>query len=485
MEVVLLEKQLSPSNATLDSMINGQQIRGTAILHAFQPHNPRMSKRFTLPPMSTWFRTFFPPAFALLLLAGCGRSPEALTRTGIEALNRGKHNKAVSRLERARKKWPDDAPASDTARMYSALALARGRLNPADPGVESALRLAIDAAPEAHDPAYNLGVWLLAHGDAEAGRDLLERAAELGVDKPDAPLALARHALDNDDPTAAALWSATARSRAETAPILVTWAAARASTASVNDRRAALEAAVALDPHHAPAHLRLAALLDRHRLAPEQAVSHYEAYAGLKPESPENARVRQRVQVLKARSSSGRFTREDPARREVQDKLDEAKAAANRGEAAQALRACLEANRAADRAGREDLKERALRAAATLVPDSPRGPYGLGRILLAQGRKSEALPHLLKAQRLAPSWPPALAPAVELAVELGQRETARNVLRAAEAPAGGNPGFLLEVARLYTDALKEPGEARRLRRLWLNRFPDHPRRAEVETLLDE
>jgi tetratricopeptide (TPR) repeat protein len=184
-----------------------------------------------------------------------------------------------------------------------------------------------------------------------------------------------------------------------------------------------------------------------------------------------------------ARLESGRFAQPDPIRVEVESLLAAAKTASRTGDESLALRNCLNANLKAGRADRSDLKERALRAATTLAPDHPRGHFGLGRFLEEQGRHSDALASLQKAQELQPAWPPALQATVELALRLEQPQVARKALDRTEQDPNTSPTLMLQVGELYEQVLNDRTAARRVYESWTRRFPQDARLPEVEARL--
>jgi|GEM_PF-1702916 len=421
--------------------------------------------------------------FCLLLalgVGGCGADPDARARKGIQALNEGNYSKAVRHLERA-----VDLPEDQTAPgpVWNALGLARYRAKNV-PAAEEALRRAVEASPDAYLPRYNLGDLLTQEGRYEEARPILEQAASLDPDRTEALQTLAFIALHNQEFGRAVDLLERARARRETAPVLTMLAAARRHSLPVADIRDLLQRAVTLDPSYAPARHNLASLLDQNRLDPLQAISHYEAFLRLRPDTVKAPQIRQRIQVMAAREDSGAVARPDPARREVESLLKQASEAAGNGSPEQALHYCLRANAVAGRAQRTDLKERALRAAAALAPESARSHYGLGTFLLSQDRPADALDALETAHRLAPAWPGALRSTVAAARRAGNTDAARDALQRAAEAAGDNANLLLLIGRIYENDLQDPRRARRIYRTWLERFPDDPRAADISARID-
>jgi len=418
----------------------------------------------------------------LLGLSGCGRSPVKQAASGIEALNQGQPEKAVRRLEKALQEVPENLDRDTLSRIHEALGLAYARSGELENASES-FKQAATLTPKRFSPLYNMGMLELERGETAQATGWLEQAVSASGQETEAHETLANLALEQDQLETAIDWLQRARTRQESSRILTAMAVARQHQLPVSELRTLLQTAVSKDPSYAPAQLNLAALLDNHRLDPEQAISHYEAYLRLEPDSVETARIRQRIQIMATRSETGEFAQPDPVRQEVEELLRQAKQAAQNNQPSQVLRLCLQANATAARHQRTDLRERALRAAATLAPESPRGHYGLGRFLLSQNRKQEALTSLRRAHLQAPAWLPSLEALVPVAVDLRQRSMASEALALTEQEAADNPDVILRVAELYAEPLGETGEARKVRRRWLEANADHPRAEEIRALL--
>jgi tetratricopeptide (TPR) repeat protein len=251
---------------------------------------------------------------------------------------------------------------------------------------------------------------------------------------------------------------------------------------NLQERRDLLQQAVSMNPQFAPAQLNLAALLDQHRLDPEQAQAHYEAFIRLDPDSPLVPQAVQRAQVMEARVLSGTLNLPDPVLVEVEDIL---KRASEEEEELLALRLCLQAHAVAARASRVDLRERALRAATTLAPTSARAQVGLARFLREQGRGEESLAAFLSAHELAPQWPPAFSGAVILSMDEANTDQARELLSESEQAVQDQPDALLIVADLYASPLGAGRKARELYRFIRSEFPGSAAAETAEARLAE
>lgn len=437
---------------------------------------------FTIAPVTDGFysravKTFFLSLTVAFFFSGCGRSPESLNRRGVSALNRGESSKAARLLEKSARK----STGAETSDIWAHAGLAAARAGRGG-DAEEFLKRALEQDSSNAAANYNLGDLLIQQNRLEEAVPFLENAARSG--ETVALESLAGISLRKGDLDEAFDYLQQARARDENARVLTSLAVAGKTHFSVEESRELLQHAVTLDPRYAPAHLNLAALLDQNRLDPEQAAAHYEAFLRERPEDDKVPLIRQRLQIMRQRQESGEYSRPDPLRREVENLLDQASRAADAGDKNAALQYCLRAHATASRAERSDLRERALRASATLAPDSARANFGLGQFLLGQNRKTEALVSLEKARELAPGWPMSLRPAILLASELSQKTAAAKMLQAAEQAGAENPDLLLEVGDLYAEALNNERESRRVYQGILDNFSDYSGRATVQARLN-
>lgn len=413
--------------------------------------------------------------FCCLWMSGCRRDAETLSRKGVEALNRGERAEAARWLLAAAEKTRDPALLGERWALAGLAAARAGRGGDA----EAFLSRALTEDPGRFDAHYNLGDLLIQQNRLDEAKGYFSQAALLAPARTEALEALAGIALREGDLAGAMDYLQQARTREENVRVLTSLAVAGKQQFSVEQTRGLLQQAVTMDPEYAPAQLNLAALLDQNRLDPAQAQAHYEAFLRLLPEDDKVPLVRQRMQIMEARMASGQVSRPDPVRQEVQGLLDRASQAAASGDAVLVMQLCLQANAVAGRAQRPDLRERALRAATTLAPDSARAHLGLGQFMLSQGRKTEALISYEKAHALAPGWPMLLQPAVSLAVELRQKNMAQTMLQSSEAAGAANPALLLEIGGLYAGTLNLDKEAKRIYRSLVDGFPGTPEGAEA------
>jgi tetratricopeptide (TPR) repeat protein len=424
-----------------------------------------------------FFKPFI-PVFCLLLLvlSACGRSPESLARKGIEALNEGRADKAARWLSKAAKKSPQEP---ETADLWSYAGLAAYRDGQVEEA-EAAFGRAVELDPRHFEALYNYGDLLLRENREEEARPLFQNAAAADTTRSEPLEALAGIALRNEEFDSAIDLLSRARSRDENARVLTSLAVAGSNRLPLSDTLELLLRAVTLDPSYAPAQLNLASILDQNRLDPEQAITHYEAYVRLETDDVKTAQVRQRIQKMNDRQVSGDFARPDPVRVEVEELLAQATAASRRGEDAAVLQFCLRANAAASRAQRSDLRERALRAATTLAPESARAQLGLAAFLKDQGRVREAFSYFRLAHTLAPAWPLALDSAVTAAAEAGDLNLVRSLLETSHETGSDSAPLLLQVGDLYAEVLNDPRQARKVYQVILDRFPDAPEVSAVQ-----
>ncbi len=423
-------------------------------------------------------KTFILSLSLIFLLSACGRNPESLNRKGVEALNAGEYSKAARLLEKAAEKT-EGANASE---IWGHAGLAAAHVKDRKGDAESFLLKALELDQGNLTANYNLGDLLIQQNRFDEAAIYLEQAAALG--SAEALEALAGIALRQGNMDNAYSYLQQARARDENVRVLTTLAVAGKGQLSIDESRMLLQKAVTMDPNYAPAQLNLAALLDQHRLDPAQAASHYEAFLRILPEDEKVPLVHERLQIMLQRQADGDFSRPDPVRREVEALLDQASTAAAQDDKRSALQYCLRANAVAARAQRTDLRERSLRAAATLAPDSARAHFGLGQFLLSQNRQTEAMVSMEKAREIAPGLAMTLRPGILLATDLGRKEAATAMLQAAEQAGAANPDLLLEIGDLYAEALNNDRESKRVYNVILNGFPDYNQRAEVQARLN-
>ncbi|MDF3128772.1 tetratricopeptide repeat protein [Kiritimatiellaeota bacterium B1221] len=412
------------------------------------------------------------------LISGCGRNPETLNRKGVEALNAGEYSKAARLLEKAAEKTEGVA----ASEIWGHAGLAAAHVKDRKGDAENFLLKALELDPVNLTVNYNLGDLLIQQNRFDEASGYLEKAAALG--SAEALEALAGIALRQGEMESAYSYLQQARALDENVRVLTTLAVAGKGQLSVEESRKLLQKAVTMDPNYAPARLNLAALLDQHRLDPAQAASHYEAFLRIHPDDVKVPLVRDRLQLMIQRQESGDFSRPDPVRREVENLLDQASQAAAQGNKMGALQNCLRANAVATRAQRTDLRERALRAASTLAPDSARAHFGLGQFLLSENRKTEAMVSMEKAREIAPGLQMTLRPSILLAAELGRKEAATTMLQAAEQAGAANADLLLDVGDLYAEALNNERESKRVYKVILDGFPGYDKRTDVQARWD-
>lgn len=416
--------------------------------------------------ISPLFRILSLPVFVgLLLMTACSRSPETRIRDGVEAWEQGNPERAYRKFRAAAERLPEEAGSGALWNAVGVSAAAIGKEEEA----EQAFLKAVDLNPGLDAAFLNAGLLYRVQGRSEEARTVFRRAVEADPAHTEALELQAVEALRRGETERAREYIRQAVSREETARTLSSMGVLSRDILPLQERRELLQRAVTRNPQYAPAQLNLAALLDQHRLDPEQAVAHYEAFARLEPDSPLVPQVVQRTQVMEARIASGNISIPDPVREEVEELLRQASAAPD---PRSALGFCLRAHAAASRASRSDLRERALRAATALAPDSARARVGLGRFLQEQGREREAYREFESALEISSQWPPALTGAVQSLVSLGEVQEAESLLEKLVDGAVESPEVLLTAGDLYRDSLGNTRKAQSLYRELIADFPD-------------
>ena len=426
--------------------------------------------------MKTTSLLFF--GIILLLTGACSRNVETLATEGMDELEEGNPAGALKRFQKAIDQLEGHP---DAALIWNAIGVAEAKTG-REGQAETSFLTATDLDPTLVSAHINLGLLYQGQGRADEAFSSLSRAVQANKIQTDALEIQAVDAVRLGAQEKALEFIQLAVRRGETPRTLSSLAVLSSEELSVEERRELLQRAVSLDPLYPPAQLNLAAILDQHRLDPEQAQVHYENFVRLAPESPLVPQAVQRAQVMEARVLSGNIRTPDPTREEVEALLNQA---ADAADPAIALRYCLQAHALASRASRLDLRERALRAAATLAPESARAKVGLGRFLREQGRNTDALSLFLQAHQLAPQWPPAFSGAVILAAELGNTDQAEELLIQTLGVVQDQADSLLIVADLYAGPLQDERKAREIYRSLVGNFPDTDAATTAESRLNE
>lgn len=400
----------------------------------------------------------------LLGASACSRDPGRRVTDGLAELDNGDPAAALKKFQSAADRLTGHP---DAALVWNAVGVAAAGTE-REEEAEAAFLQALELDPELYSAHLNLGLLYRGQGKMEAAFSAFSQASQSDNSRTEALEMQAVHAVRLGDQEGALTYLRRAAGRREHSRTLSSLAVLSADELSLQERRNLLQQAVSMNPQFAPAQLNLAALLDQHRLDPEQAQAHYEAFVRLDPDSPLVPQAVQRAQVMEARTFSGTLNLPDPVRVEVEEIL---KRASEEEEEVLALRRCLQAHAVAARASRVDLRERALRAATTLAPTSARAWVGLARFLREQGRGEESLAAFLSAHELAPQWPPAFSGAVILSMDEGKKEQARELLSETEQAVQDQPEVLLIVADLYASPLESGRKARDLYRFIRSEFP--------------
>lgn len=239
---------------------------------------------------------------------------------------------------------------------------------------------------------------------------------------------------------------------------------------SRTESRNLLQEALDLDPAYGPAALNLAILLDRSGEEIHRALHYYERYLAVTPSSEVEPAVQDRVSALRHRRDHPEGM-EDPVVLHVREFILRSREAVGGGNRVMALNFATRAAQVAQREGRTDLEEYALRQGVEAAPELGRPHAALGQFYVEHGRYEDALRALREAARLAPDVfqvQSGLARAASLA---GQAPLAAEALARAEGLA--STGAELDaVAALYRDGLRDRRSARRVEQSRAERFPE-------------
>jgi len=396
-------------------------------------------------------------------LSGCGRSPDRLARRGLALLNAGKPAEAAEQLERALVNREED---SETAALWGALGLARGRAGRLALA-EDAFRTASELADEDFWIHINYGGLLIQQGRFADALEPLAVAVRADLYRTEALEFMANAALMLEDRDLALRMLEEAAIRANEPRVMTSL-----STLAANDSgsRLYLQEALDLDPAYGPAALNLAVLLDRSGAEIHRALHYYERYLAVTPAEQIHPGVRDRVDVLKRRRDNPGGV-EDATVVQIRDFLARSREAVREGDRMTALNYATRAAQLAQRSGRTDLEEQALRQGVSAAPDQGRAHAALGQFYLARGRNDDAVRSFREAARLAPDALPAQMGLARAALAARQNTLAREALERAESLAASRSA-LDEIAGMYRDDLRDRNSARRVERLRAERFPE-------------
>jgi Tfp pilus assembly protein PilF len=397
------------------------------------------------------------------LLMSCGRSPGRLARRGLAALDAGRPDEAARLLGRALEGRSDDP---DAAPLWGALGMAEARVGRTD-AAEQAFRTASRLNDEDFWVHVNYGSFLLNRGRFSDALDTLSIAVRADPYRTEALELMADAAIRLEEEDLALRMLEEAALRANEPRVLTSLAVLAPNDA---ESRRMLEEALDLDPAYGPAALNLAILIDRGGNEMLRALHYYERYLSVTPRNEVHPDVRDRVDVLTARRDRPGAA-DDTAVVQVREMLDRSRSAARDGNAVLALNFATRAAQLAQRHGRPDLEERALRQGVEAAPGQARAHAALGQFYLSAGRNDEALTSFREAVRLAPEAFPAQTGLARAAAAARQQALAREALERAEALA--STGAELDtVAAVHRDELRDRRAARRVERLRAERFPE-------------
>ncbi|MCC5844449.1 MAG: tetratricopeptide repeat protein [Verrucomicrobia bacterium] len=408
------------------------------------------------------YSTFFLIAL-LAILTGCGRSPDRLARRGLALLDAGKPAEAAELLERALVNREED---SETAALWGALGLARGRAGRLALA-EDAFRTASGLADEDFWIHINYGGLLIQQGRFADALEPLAVAVRADLYRTEALELMADAALRLEDKDLALRMLEEASIRANDPRVMTSLATLAAND---SESRLKLQEALDLDPAYGPAALNLAVLIDRSGSEIHRALHYYERYMSITPREEIDPAVRDRVDVLKRRRDNPDGV-EDATVVQIREFLSRSREAVREGNRMTALNYATRAAQLAQRGGRTDLEEQALRQGVSAAPDQGRAHAALGQFYLTQERNEDAVRSFREAARLAPDALPAQMGLARAALAARQNTLAREALERAEGLATSG-AVLDEIAGIYRDDLRDRRSVRRVERLRAERFPE-------------
>jgi tetratricopeptide (TPR) repeat protein len=427
----------------------------------------------------------------LTLLAGCsGPEGQWEQEAGIREIKRGNFVRARSLLEKSIAQRPGSA---ENAEAFNQLGVACWNLGLQDEAVK-AFEESIRIGPSASEPLYNLGVMLAGTDPVRAVGLLRDAAAADPADPRPMEYLGSMYAARRQWEEARRAYS-TALERAPEAPrALTALALVELEDGGADKAVDALMQALARNSRYAPAVFDLALIYDTRLKDPLHAEPYFKRFLDLQTGTVD--------QVAYAKSALARIAAaEEPApanavattqavarapepeapapvsaeQAEFEKILRQAVETAQMGRAQQALEHFQKAAEAAVKAGRPDLREKALRTAKELCFDQPAAHYEMGRYLMERGRAAEALDAFQKASTLDPDFARGHLAAAEAAIAMDQMDTALIELRWAQKSAPDQPDMLWALANFYEERMNKPADAAKAYADFAAKFGRDPR----------
>ena len=456
----------------------------------------------------------------VFVVAGCGRRPgQGDYEKAIRELQAGQYVRAKALLEISINKQPGleiNAPA------YNYLGIACVKLGLVEEAIgafEDSRRL----NPAYMPPVYNLGMLYYRSGDIKRATVLLEDAGNLEPNDP-APLeALGNIYWEVGVWEKAAVYFQEALNRTpESASVLNGLALVKLRTNGPAEAIAGLMQALERKSDYAPAIYNLAMIYLDYQDDPAQAKAFFEQFlqyvnkgpqaefarlalvgvarpvagptpAGNKPEVLDSKKL-PGSEVKKTADSKKNAPISSVVAPRIEGKKDEAtiedilvqaRLAAEKGQAQNSLALFLQAAEDARVLKLDSMRERVLKDAVNICFDQSRAYYAYGNYLREKEQYRQALELLKQAVGLSPDWSAAQLALSDVAINLGEYDTALIALKKANSLDSSNPDALWKLGCLYSENLNADAKAEQSFNDFVRLFPDDPRVLEARQRIQD
>lgn len=442
----------------------------------------------------------------LWILAGCAGDPGPQSlRRGMRALERNRYAESISWFQRSLRSISTD---DERAIIFNGLGIAYYKLGQ-EKNAFQAFEAAMAANPAAVEPVYNMGFVALETGNDDKAMACFEKAALLNEQDP-RPLEFLAIIYSRrrqwDD--ARRVLNEAARQTHHSPRILNALAVTELKASNVNQALSLLQEALEQDAHYAPAIYNLAVINQQWLQKRDQALPLFAEYARLVSSGPQADQARSIIKEINhtaAPLAAATNLADQPPSPAVKSLSTAETALVSAGQTQQvaavppapfpsfeelmqvagkleqqgrreaAFNNYLRIARAAEKAGKIPVRDRAIRHAVSLADGNPQAAYDLGVYFMEKGRKDEALLYFKAAVAQDANLRPASLALARVAIEKGEYDTAIVSLKKADQVKPADPEALWLLAELYDRYLCLSNSAASVYAQFTERFPNDRR----------
>lgn len=448
-------------------------------------------------------------SFCVILLSGCGeRTTQAAFREGIRGLDKGKYTQSARLFLKAIDEGPDNATRGT---IYNYLGICYSKLDQQDQAC-AAFEMSMRLNPNLVAPVYNLGVLMLAQEDVTNAVSFFEKATSMDPNETRALEFLAQiHAKNRRWHQSRAALNEAMKRTPRSPRILTASALLELEINNVDQAITFLNEALAHDAYYPPAIYNLAVVNHRWLKNDTQAAAFYRDYIRVSPDSTYAEKARSVLKELSVPASPAAATsnvpagvsstptgpvkpkvvveptksvlRAAPARQPTSVKpvsdaqtfkewLRVAGVLEQQGRREAAVNNFIRVARQAERVGKQNYREQAIRGAVAACGDDPRANSQVGLYFLEKKQNAKAMQHLKRATQCGYNAQLALG---KVAIEEGEFDTALVSLKQAGKSGPDQPEALWLLARLYDGSLNLTNQSIQCYHNFIRRFPGDPR----------